>query len=439
MRRMYGGLKHGSARRFGGILALGCALGFVGCDGSSDATQTEPEMLRSQAQRMTAPALSAAEKAGVVAANTDFATTLYQRVAETDKNLFFSPLSISLALTMTYAGAEGETAEQMLQALQLTDHAPYVHKAFNAIESGLHSLGGPVHNATSDPFELTLHNALWGQKNVSVKETFLDTLAENYDTGVYVLDFESKPEESRKTINRWVEQQTKKLIIDLLPENSINEDTRFVLTNAIYFKASWLSQFDQKTTADEDFHKADGSTIKVPMMHQTLKVARASDAEDLKIVELPYDGGNVSMFVFLPADLSAFEQDLSEEKISQAIDSLQGHKVHLWLPRFHIQHDLILNEALSALCMERPYHQNAQFGGITDEISLYISDVFHQAFVSVDEKGTEAAAATAVVIEAESAGPEESMDFRADKPFFFVIRDNDSHNILFMRRVVNPA
>src|SRR5690625_3158217 len=165
MRRMYGGLKHGSARRFGGILALGCALGFVGCDGSSDATQTEPEMLRSQAQRTTAPALSAAEKAGDVAANTDFATTIYQRVAETDKNLFFSPLRISRALTMTYAGAEGDTAEQLLQARQLSAHAPCVHTACNAIESALHSLGRPVHNAPAEPFELTLHNALWGQKN----------------------------------------------------------------------------------------------------------------------------------------------------------------------------------------------------------------------------------------------------------------------------------
>lgn len=421
-----------------GVMFLGCTWVGMGCDGSASSTPTEPEMLRSQAQRVVTPTLSAEEKDGVVAANTEFAARLYQEVAEPGENMFFSPLSISLALTMTYAGAEHETAEQMLHALQLTDHAPYVHKAFNAIESGLHTLAKPVQNEKSEPFELTLHNALWAQENVTIQNAFLDTLAENYGTGLYILDFIQHAEESRQTINRWVEHQTNERIVDLLPEQSIDHLTRFVLTNAIYFKASWLTHFDQDATQKADFHKGDGSTRTVDMMHQTLKSTRARADEDLKVVELPYDGGDISMFVFLPEDFSAFERELSEELLHQAIDSLTHYGVSLWLPRFEIKQDIDLKKSLRHLGMNKPFEAGAQFGGISDEIPLRITDVFHQAFIAVDEKGTEAAAATAVIVGTESAGPQEHLDFRADKPFFFVIQDNDSHNILFMGRVVDP-
>lgn len=418
---------------------LGCTWVGMGCDGSTSSTPTEPEILQSQAQRVITPTLSAEEKDGVVAANTEFATRLYQEVAEPGENMFFSPLSISLALTMTYAGAEHETAEQMLHALQLTDHAPYVHKAFNAIESGLHTLAKPVQNEKSEPFELTLHNALWAQKDVTIQNAFLDTLAENYGTGLYILDFIQHAEESRQTINRWVEHQTNERIVDLLPEQSIDDRTRFVLTNAIYFKASWLMHFDPNATQKADFHKADGSTRTVDMMHQTLKSTRASADEDLKVVELPYDGGDVSMFVFLPEDFSAFERELSEESLHQAIDSLTHYGVSLWLPRFEVKQDIDLKNSLRHLGMNKPFEAGAQFESISDEIPLRITDVFHQAFIAVDEKGTEAAAATAVIVGTESSGPEQTMDFRADKPFFFVIQDNDSHNILFMGRVVDPG
>lgn len=431
-------------RGISAVLILALSAFGMACNGGSSLGSNgavELDMVESTEQRIRAADLdiTAEDKAAIVRGNTEFAVNVYKEVSDSDDNIFFSPFSISQALSMASGGAKGATADEMIATLGFSGQEDVVHLGFNWLDDALHNLGKPVVHDASEPFELSIANALWSQKDIDVEMAFLDTLAKHYGTGLYVLDFSTEPEPSRITINQWVEGQTANKIKDLLQPDTITTRTRFVLTNAMYFKASWLHAFNDKRTTEEHFHLADGSTAQVDMMHQQVEGLPAADLGDTKVVELPYDGGNVSMLVFLPDSMSDFESGLDADFLENAIDALSQHIVTLSLPKFDITLPLNLKDTLQSMGMVEAFTDDADFSGITDVFKpLKITDVVHKAFIAIDESGTEAAAATAVVIGTESAPEGPQLNFNADRPFFFVICDNDTQTILFMGRVSAP-
>ncbi len=269
---------------------------------------------------------------------------------------------------------------------------------------------------------------------------FLDLLAVNYDAGMRLLPFRSDPEGSRVTINDWVSDQTEGLIEDLIPTGVITPLTRLVLTNAIYFNGAWDAPFDEAATRDGAFTLPSGDEVTVDMMHQREELRYGAD-EDYQAVEMRYDGGELSMVILLPAagSFEAFEDTLATARVGEIIDGMTINSVVLSLPKFEYESKFELAETLEALGMERAFDPLlADFRGIEPRGELYISDVIHQAFVSVDEEGTEAAAATAVVMPPGESEPPPPVEMTIDRPFIFLIRDIETNTILFVGRVENP-
>jgi serpin B len=286
---------------------------------------------------------------------------------------------------------------------------------------------------------LNIVNAIWGQKDFKFSSEYLDLLAQNYGAGLRILDFIKAAEPSHQTINQWVSDQTEARIKDLLPKGSIDEYTRLVLTNAIYFNAAWRSQFEKDATTDGKFTLIDGSQVTASLMHQTESFGY-SEGDNYQAVQLPYDGNELSMVVILPKldQFKAFETGISGEKITQIIKSLQGAEVELTLPKFKIESEFGLNKALKDLGMKDAFDPGkADFSGMDGNKDLYISDVVHKAWVTLDEAGTEAAAATGVVMRTTSM-PLEIKEMKIDHPFIFLIRDNQTGTVLFIGRVMNP-
>jgi len=430
------------------LLAGSLGASLIGCADatSSDANvdpkdekkpDPQPGEIRSEKQRVANPDVSQTEREALVAGNTAFALDLYREISADDQNLFYSPFSISEALAMTYAGARGETAAQMADTLHLNPQHDRVHPGFNWLDAHLMSLGEAPVNEGSEAFELAVANSIWGQNGYHFEAEFLDALALNYGAGLNTMDFIGASEDSRQTINQWVEQQTNERIKDLLPEGSVNSDTRMVLTNAIYFKASWLYAFEKNATTTGTFTRNDGSTVSAQFMEQTTHLKYAQ-LDGYKALELPYDGGNVSMLVLLPEDLDAFEQNLSPETLDATLGALETQNVHLRLPKFEFTLSLPLGSTLESMGMHDAFSPNADFSGMTGARDLQITGVLHKAFVSVDEEGTEAAAATAVIAGTTSV-PLDPLEFRADQPFIFMIRANQTGSLLFVGRVLDPS
>ncbi len=264
-------------------------------------------------------------------------------------------------------------------------------------------------------------------------------LAENYGAGLRVLDFATAPEESRVAINDWVSEQTEGKIEDLIPQGLISSLTRLVLTNAIYFNAAWADPFEEESTEEGAFRLLDGSEVSVPMMRQTESFGYA-EGGDYQAIELPYDGHELSMVIVLPeeGELEAFEDSLDAERLDAILKARERRQVALTMPKFEFEAQFSLAQTLAALGMPQAFTPDADFSGMTGARDLFISEVVHKAFVSVDEAGTEAAAATAVVM-VESAMPEEPVEMTVDHPFLFLIRDIESGAILFVGRVVDPG
>ena len=396
-------------------------------------------------QRAVDVQVSAADTEALVDGNTDFTLRLYQALrVETDENLFFSPYSISLALAMAYAGARGETEQQMAETLGFTLARDDLHAAFNALDQALASRGQQrVEEGDGTRFELNIANAIWGQRGFEFLDGFLDVLAENYGAGMRLVDFVRATEESRGLINDWVAEQTEDRIVELIPEGAIDAMTRLVLTNAIYFNASWLHPFEEEQTADGRFALLDGSEVTAPMMHQSVRTAYAA-AEGYQAVELPYIGHELSMVVVLPdaGEFAAFEATLDAAKLSAITAGLGDTQVTLTMPRFEFESAFGLADALKALGMTHAFtppsgSSGADFTGMYGSRDLYIQDVLHEAFVSVDERGTEAAAATAVLIGVTSMPQAATMT--VDRPFLCLIRDRVSGTVLFIGRVMDPT
>jgi len=397
------------------------------------------EVLKSDKERITSPNVSTSEQALLVEGNSAFALELYQALKEEEGNLFYSPYSISLALAMTYAGASGETAQQMADTLHFLLEQERLHPAFNWLDAELARRGEGAEGKDGEGFRLNIVNAIWGQKDYEFLSDFLDVLAENYGAELRILDFMTETEKSRLTINDWVSDQTEGRIEDLIPQGAIDEWTRLVLTNAIYFNAAWAYPFNGNITADGPFYLLDGGQVSVPMMKQTESFGY-TEGEGYQAVELLYDGGELSMVILLPeaGNFQAFEEGLQAQQICDVISGLQPTEVALTMPKFEFDSEFSLKDTLAGMGMPIAFSSDADFSGMTGNPELFISDVVHKAFVAVDEAGTEAAAATAVIMKL-TAVPEPPVEVTMDRPFIFLIRDIETGAILFVGRVMNPG
>jgi len=416
------------------VLVIVLLLPLIACTQSAAG-----EVLKSDKERITSPDVSTSEQALLLEGNSAFAFELYQALIEEEGNLFYSPHSISLALAMTYAGARNQTAEQMADTLQFMLEQDRLHPAFNWLDAELASRGEGAAGKDGEGFRLNIVNAIWGQKDYEFLSDFLDVLAENYGAGLRILDFITETEASRLAINQWVSDQTEGRIKDLIPQDAIDALTRLVLTNAIYFNAAWENPFDEDMTADGPFYLLDGGQVSVPMMKQT-EVFGYTEGDGYQAVELLYDGCELSMVIFLPeaGNFEAFEEGLQSQQVCDIISGLQPIGVTLTMPRFEFDSEFSLKDTLAGMGMPIAFSGEADFSGMTGNRELFISDVVHKAFVAVDEAGTEAVAATAVIMP-ESAPPEPTVEVTIDRPFIFLIRDIDTGAILFVGRVMNPG
>ena len=399
------------------------------------------EVLKSDKERITSPDVSTSEQALLVEGSSAFAFALYQALKGEEGNLFYSPYSISLALAMTYAGARNETAEQMADTLQFLLEQDKLHPAFNWLDAELASRGEGAQGKGGEEFRLNIANAIWGQKDYDFLPAFLDVLAENYGAGLRILDFITETEASRLAINQWVSDQTEGRIKDLIPQGAIDALTRLVLTNAIYFNAAWKYPFDEDMTANGSFYLLDGGQVIMPMMKQTESFGYA-EGKGYQAVELPYDGDELSMVILLPEsrNFEAFEEGLQAQQVKDTISALQPIQVALTMPKFEFDSEFSLKDTLAEMGMPIAFSPDeADFSGMTGNPELFISDVVHKAFVAVDEAGTEAAAATAVIVGTTSMPEEPRVEVTLDRPFIFLIRDIETGAILFVGRVLNPG
>ncbi len=394
----------------------------------------------SQLERNSDPGVGGEDLSALVSGNTGFAFDLYQAIGSAG-NQVFSPYSISLALAMAYGGAAGETANQMANVLQYTLPPGKLHPAFNALDLDIsHRPEQAAGVDEENRFELTIANSIWGQRNWTFLPGFLDLLASNYGTGMRLVNFENAPEDARRQINAWISEQTKKRIQDIIPTGAIDPRTRLVLVNAIYFKATWEYEFSPNSTTQKPFHLLDGETVNVPMMaEESLRLNYASD-NGWQAVVLPYKGGLTDMLIIVPnaGEFKSFASELVAEVYNGIVMELQPQMVDLSLPKFKFETSLTLKNFLIDMGMSDAFDENlADFSGMDAHHRLFISDALHKAFIAVDERGTEAAAAT-VVMMAPASLPPEAIKLTIDRPFFFAIRDVPTGTILFMGRVVDP-
>jgi serpin B len=375
----------------------------------------------------------------LVDGNSVFAFDLYQALKDSNDNLFYSPYSISLALAMTYAGARGETEQQMADTLHFIHSQNHLHPAFNSLDMELSQRGEGAKGKDGEGFRLNIVNAIWGQKDYAFLTEFLDILAENYGAGLRILDFVKSPEDARITINKWVSDETEARIKDLIPQGAIDSLTRLVLTNAIYFNAAWQFPFKEDATSDGTFYLLDGGQTIVPKMSQTESFGYA-EGEDYQAVELPYDGQELSMIILLPkaGQFETFEDSMSYQIVQGIISDLERREVNLTMPKFEFESEFSLAQTLAAMGMPIAFSANADFSGMTGNRDLSIAEVIHKSFISVDEAGTEAAATTAVIMKL-TATPGMPVDVTIDRPFIFLIRDIETETILFIGRVLNPG
>lgn len=372
----------------------------------------------------------------LVYGNNQFAVDLYSKLAKDNGNLFFSPFSIFSALGMTYAGARGDTAAEMAKTLYFSQDQEKVHPVFRTLLRQLNA------KRNKPAYQLSLANALWGQRNFGFLPDFINLTGREYDASLKEVDFIAATEETRKLINDWVEEKTQQKIKELLKPGVLDANTRLVLTNAIYFKGFWASQFKKSQTQDAKFRTSPADSVTVPMMRQQADFPYF-EGDDFQALQLPYRGKDLSMVIFLPKHvdgMDAFEKKLTAVNLTQWLGKLRQQEVDVALPRFKMTSEFSLKKTLTSLGMRLAFVPGgADFTGMSGSgKNLHIAAVVHKAFVDVNEEGTEAAAATAVVVTTKG-GLRMTPIFRADHPFVFLIRDNRSGSILFMGRMMNPA
>ncbi|WP_292467250.1 serpin family protein [Methanolobus sp.] len=381
----------------------------------------------------------------IAAANNAFAFDMYSMVKNNDDNIFFSPHSIFTAIAICYDGAEGTTKEQIANVFYFPLDKPVLEVSLGKMIDEI--------NSETDDYELETANALWIQKKYPVKEQYISNVDNYYFGKVEKLDFVGQPENSRNTINDWVEERTKDKIKDLVPSSAINDKTRLIITNAIYFNGKWKTEFDKQDTKDRNFYPSEDDEILVDVMY-TKQYFNYGEGSNAKIVELSYKGNDLSMYVVLPDenDIDKFENGFSVkdyEKLKSNMDS--KYEVKTWIPKFKFETKTDLSESLKNMgAVDAFDFSSANFSGIYDadkildpnEKALYITQVIHQAFIDVQEEGTEAAAATYVEMcvpdEYVEPKPVPIREFKADHPFMFFIEDKRTGCILFMGKVESP-
>jgi serpin B len=370
----------------------------------------------------------------LVAGNTDFAFEMYDKLKDSNPtgNLFFSPYSISTALAMTYAGARGNTEKQMAEMMHFTLHKQNLYKEFGALQKQL------IQEDKTRGYRLLLANALWLQKGEPFLKEFMDLTKNYYVAGISQLDFINETEKSRQMINNWVEEKTKEKIKDLIPPGGVDIWTAMVLTNAIYFKGEWQTKFSWWRTRRANFNISAKEKVKASLMHLKEEFEYCEDKK-MQILVLPYKSDEISMMVFLPKEIEGIKEvegTLTTDSLNVLLSKIRKRKVDVYFPKFKIVWGTFsFNKVLIALGMRDAFDgRKADFSGINGKGGIWISDVFHQACIEVNEEGTEAAAGTAFAIK-RSIPPV----FRADHPFIFIIKDNRTGSILFMGRVMNPA
>jgi len=433
------------------LTTLALAFFFSACQQSSDRMSPvkNGNELKSPLARDTSPVYTENELRQLVSNNNTFAFELYHMITDNADNLFFSPYSISVALAMTYAGARNETETQMAAALHFNFPQDKLHALFNALGLELASRKKSEANGGNEDdkyLKLNIANAIWAQEGYPFLNQFLDTLAVNYGAGIWLVDFKSNPEQACLTINDWVARQTGNKIKNLLDQSDIDEFTRLVLTNAIYFNAAWAIPFNEEVTYDGDFYLTDGSTITVSMMipqegsGENGEAYTAAQGPGYQAVELPYYGGEFSMLIVIPdqGTFTAFEQRLNYPLIETIVNNLSEENVRLRMPKFGYESQFDLSKSLVEMGMPHAFNsQVADFSGIDGGVGqLYIGAVVHKTFISVDEAGTEAAAATAVIVF--GIGPQDPREIIINRPFIYMIRDIKTGAILFLGRVKTP-
>ena len=373
-----------------------------------------------------------ADVISVVNNNNHFALELYSELDNGD-NIFFSPYSIAAALSMAYEGANGQTAEEMADVLNLPEDSMTRRSSYARIHNLI--------NKKDKKYQLYSANAFWAQQDYPFLPDYIDTIKRYYTAEANNLDFRNT-EQSRQTINNWVEEHTNGKIKDLIPAGAINAMTRLVLTNAVYFKGDWVLKFDKKKTRDAPFKITPDKEVTVKMMGLTGEKAKFNYAfipeEELQIIELPYEGEELSMIILLPKEsgMDELEGKLSVDNLNAWKSKMRETKIDVYMPKFEFDTKYSLPKVLSAMGMPAAFQwPGADFSKMDGTQDLFISDVIHQAYIKVDEEGTEAAAATAVVIGMGAMIPTE---FRADHPFIFMIQERTAGGILFMGKVADP-
>jgi serpin B len=422
------------------LMAAAVTIAAGACDGTPGGP-LPVKTTRSSKLRVDKPIVPAADADSLRDGNSAFALALLASLSTQPGNVVFAPASLSVALGMAFAGARAVTAQQMSSTLHFALPGPRLHAAFDALDLALGSRGEAVDGAPPQgtdgaPLRLSVSNALWVDGKQTLTPPFLDVLVENYGAGVQQVDFIGAPEPARLTINQWVATETAGKIADLLPPGLITPMVRLVLTNAIYLNAAWKAPFTEPTMS-YPFHRADGSDVAVPMMLGKRGFAMAAGS-GFRAVELPYSGDQLSMVVIVPdaGTFPAFEAALTVDGLSSIIKSLAPSTDGLLLPKFQFTLAVSLRDTLSALGMPAAFVADiADFSGIDGAHDLFIRDVVHKTFIAVTEEGTEAAAATGVVLATKSAGPL----LAVDRPFLFVVRDRPTGALLFLGHVVDPS
>ncbi|KAI8518255.1 serine-type endopeptidase inhibitor [Branchiostoma belcheri] len=368
------------------------------------------------------------------AANTEFALSLYRQLCGDGGNVFFSPYSISVALAMTSLGARGSTEAAMKGTLCFKDMSnDALHSTFSSLHQQLYA---------SDKYTLQTANRLYGEQTYSFLQDFLNATRKNYGAELASVDFKGAAEQVRGTINKWVEEQTKDKIKDLIPAGAVDAMTRLVLVNAIYFKGNWDKQFKAEMTQDMDFNINNNEKVKVPMMkmEERFNYGEFQD-QKFRVLELPYVEKELSMLIFLPDEVEGIrnlESALTATTLQTLSSQMYSTKVNLMLPRFKLEQDFSLGETLKKMGMGEAFSGAADFSGMSAAADLFISEVVHKAFVEVNEEGTEAAAATGVRMKMRMM-PRPPVPFLVDHPFMFLIRDNRSNSVLFLGRMSKPT
>lgn len=400
------------------------------------------EVAESKLERIVNPDVPPANVMKLVDGNTAFAFDLYQAVRSETGNLVYSPYSISLALAMTYGGARGDSATQMADVMHYTLREAQLHPAFNALDLDL--AGRPAqatYGDESDRFQLTIANSLWGQNGWPFLPEYLDLLAVNYGARMNLVNFKKSPENARQQINNWVSDQTNDLVKDVIPQGALDIKTRLVLVNAIYFKATWMVEFDPTSTREVPFTLLNGEKVNVSMMEGAYKTEyKYASGAGWQAITLPYHGDQADMMILLPdeGNFEAFESTLTAEGYDEINSMMQWQMIELYMPKFTFETALGLKDTLIKMGMQDAFDMSlANFSGMDGQKILYLDKVFHKALIAVNEKGTEAAASTAAIAVPTSL-VQEWVTVAMDRPFFFMIRDVPTGTILFMGRVVDP-